>query len=327
MQRTFIDNSESPTPLFNTIVSLLNLHAAATKAFKGKRSRPRYADYIRSMPFNLMALNKELKSGTYVQRKTKEFDLWCISGQKMRHISVPHLDDCVIQHAIYRVVFPLIDPKLIYDNYGCRLGKGTHKASNRCQYFIRQSPADSWYLQLDFRKYYYNLDHSKLRDILLHLIHEERTVDLILTQFPQDTDVGMNVGAMISQLMGMIYLDEFDHYIKRVLKIKHYIRYVDDVVIIGLTKEDCQSLAAHLTEYARRKFKLEFSKIKIAPLSRGINFVGYRTWSSKRIIRKRSMKTFKRNVRKHRLLSVRASLGHAKHTSSHTGMIDYMRNW
>lgn len=323
MQKQIINNSD----LFQSITSQVNILAAAERVLKGKRTRKRYAEYGSHLIEHVLQIHEELSNGTYKARPTKEFDLWCISGQKMRHITVPHLDDCVVQHAIYQKIFPIINPRLIYDNYGCRKGKGTHKASDRCQQFIRESPPDSWFLQIDFKKYYYNLDHSKLKEILLYLLKDEQTVELIFTQFPRDTRIGMNVGAMLSQLMGMIYLNEFDHYIKRVLKVKRYLRYVDDAVLIGLTQQQCRDLKNHLEEYSASKLGLKFSKFKISPLVQGINFVGYRTWRDKRIIRKRSMKRFKLCVKKHKLLSVRASLAHARRTSSYSGMIDYLRNW
>ena len=134
----------------------------------------------------------------------------------------------------------------------------------------------------------------------------------------------MNVGAMIAQLMGMIYLNKFDQYCKRVLKLKHIIRYVDDIVIIGLPKEKCLSLVQDIEQYLKTELKLSFSKVKILPISKGINFVGYRTWQQKRIIRKRSFKVFNKNLKKNRIDSIQSCLGHALKTSSYKILIKRM---
>ena len=307
--------------LYNLITSRENLYKAAKRALKGKLSNARFYSYSVNLNNNIKYLYKQIQKGTYRPHSNKEFDLWCISGQKVRHIVAPSIDDLIVQHAIYQVIVPIIDPKLIYDSYGCRILKGSHKASDRCQYFLRKSPKDSYFLQLDIKKYYYNLDHTILKEALLHLLGEQDVVDFIALQFPQDKAVGMNVGAMISQLMGMIYLNKFDQYCKRVLKLKHIIRYVDDIVIIGLSKEKCLTLARVIEQYLKTELKLSFSKVKILPISKGINFVGYKTWQQKRTIRKRSYKVFNKNLKKNKMDSLQSCLGHASKTSSYETLI------
>lgn len=307
--------------LYDLIISRANLYKAAKRALKGKLSNARFYSYHVNLSNNVEYLYNRIQENTYKPHSEKKFDLWCISGQKMRHIVAPSIDDLIVQHAIYQIIVPIIDPKLIYDSYGCRILKGSHRASARCQYFLRKSPKDSYFLQLDIKKYYYNLDHKILKESLLHLLGEQDVVDFIALQFPQDRTVGMNVGAMISQLMGMIYLNRFDHYCKRVLKLKHLIRYVDDIAIIGLSKKECLSLVQDIEQYLKTEFKLTFSKVKILPISKGINFVGYRTWQQKRIIRKRSYKTFNKNLRKNKVDSLQSCLGHASKTSSYKTLI------
>ena len=307
--------------LYDLITSRENLYKAAKRALKGKLSNARFYSYSINLSNNVEYLYKQIQKGTYRPHSDKEFDLWCISGQKVRHIVAPSIDDLIVQHAIYQIIVPIIDPKLIYDSYGCRVLKGSHRASDRCQYFLRKSPKDSYFLQLDIKKYYYNLDHAILKDALLHLLKEQDVVDFIALQFPQGKTVGMNVGAMIAQLMGMIYLNKFDQYCKRVLKLKRIIRYVDDIVIIGFPKKECLSLVQDIEQYLRTELKLSFSRVKILPISKGINFVGYRSWQQKRIIRKRSYKVFNKNLKKNKLDSLQSCLGHALKTSSYRTFI------
>lgn len=307
--------------LYDLITSRENLYKAAKRALKGKLSNARFYSYFINLSNNVEYLYKQIQKGTYRPHSDKEFDLWCISGQKVRHIVAPSIDDLIVQHAIYQIIVPIIDPKLIYDSYGCRVLKGSHRASDRCQYFLRKSPKDSYFLQLDIKKYYYNLDHAILKDALLHLLKEQDVVDFIALQFPQGKTVGMNVGAMIAQLMGMIYLNKFDQYCKRVLKLKRIIRYVDDIVIIGFPKKECLSLVQDIEQYLRTELKLSFSRVKILPISKGINFVGYRSWQQKRIIRKRSYKVFNKNLKKNKLDSLQSCLGHASKTSSYRTFI------
>lgn len=316
-----VPNNHIEQSLFEEVISFDNLFFAAQRALMGKLTKPRFFAYYSHLGANVANLHMAIKRGEYRPSPTKEFDLWCISGQKVRHINVPDINDLIVQHAIYRVLYPYISPKLIYDSHGCRKGKGTAKAADRCQYFIRKSKPDSYLLQLDIRKYYYNLDHEITKSIILHLTNDEHLSNFIAQQFPQGQGVGMHVGSLIAQVMGIIYLNPLDHYIKRVLKCKRYIRYVDDFVIIGESKERCQYLKNEIEKFIKEHLNLELSKYKIAPISKGINFVGFRTWQNKRIIRKRSMKVFNKSLRKRKQDSLQSCLGHALNTSSYSGMV------
>ena len=315
-----------PPSLYGVITSRENLEAAAHKAFLGKAKNPRFYAAKELSCLYVDKLYKQIRAGTYMPHSEREFDLWCVSGQKVRHITVPSISDLIVQHAIYRVIEPIIDPKLISDSYGCRLGGGSHKAAAQCYKYVKQSPAHSFCLQLDVHKDYYNLDHALLKEALLHLLKEQRAVDFIALQFNAVDDVkGMPVGAMIAQIMGLVYLNGFDHYVKRVLKVPRYIRYVDDMVFLGLSKDECRYLRDLLTEYINKEYKLTFSKANIFPISRGVNFVGYRAWQDKRLIRKRSMKVFHDVVRKERVNSVRAVLVHSQKTCSYPKMVSWLK--
>lgn len=320
-----LPNNHIEGSLYFKAVCMDGLTVSAQRALQSKLNKPRFFSYYSHLGANLAALHDAIVRGTYTPSPTVEFDLWCISGQKVRHINVPQINDLVVQHSIYRVFYPFVNPKLIYDSYGCRKGKGTSKAADRCQYFVRHSPPDSYYLQLDIRKYYYSIDHAICKQIMMHMTGDQKFTDFVALQFPQDTTVGMHVGSLIAQVMGIIYLNPLDHYIKRVLKCKRYIRYVDDFVIIGETKERCQYLKTEIEKFIKERLNLELSKAKIAPLTKGINFVGYRTWREKRIIRKRSMKVFNRALKKNKTESLQSCLGHAIGTSSFSGMANKMQ--
>lgn len=313
-------NKNIKSNLLKTTISLDNLLISAQNALRSKLSHPRFFDYYYYLGSNIHKLCSKLHSNTYTPSFTKEFDLWCISGQKMRHINVPILDDLIVQHAIYRVLMPVVEPKLIFDSYGCRKNKGTHKAADRCQFFLRKSNPASYYLQLDIRKYYYNIDHTIVKSSLYHLTKDLEFTDFIVEQFPLEQEKGMYVGTLLAQVMGIIYLNPLDHFIKRVLKCQYYIRYVDDLLIIGESKERCLFLKKKIEEFLFKDLKLTLSKFKISPVKKGINFVGYKTWQTKRFIRKRSLKVFNKNLRKRKKLSLQSGLAHALHTTSYTSL-------
>lgn len=302
-------------------------------AFRGKHYRPRYFKFKLSLGSNLSILRQSVLDGTYEARPPSSFLLFCNSGQKTREIHASAVTDIVVQRTLYNALYPVFDKVFIYDNYGCRKGKGTLKAADQCQRYIRASPKDSYYLQLDMRKFYYNIDHNVMRQELAKKIHDPRTLQLCM-QFvchspseysytPYAPNVGLDVGAMISQLYGLIYLNRLDQYAKRSLGIKHYIRYVDDVLIIGESKERCLELKQKLTEYLRSTLKLELSAAFIQPISKGINFAGFRTWREYRLVRKFSVRNFNRrlNATHLRPASIQAMLAHARHSASYKYML------
>ena len=102
------------------------------------------------------------------------------------------------------------------------------------------------------------------------------------------------VGNLLSQIYALIYLNPLDHYIKRVLKARHYARYVDDFILIGITRAEALSHRAAIVEFLVDRLGLELSKSTIAPVRRGANFVGYRTWASRRFVRRHALYTYRR---------------------------------
>ena len=133
--------------------------------------------------------------------------------------------------------------------------------------------------------------------------------------------VGIPIGNLLSQLYALVYLDPLDRFVKRELNVKRYCRYVDDFILFDLTREQCVEYQARIEAFIRDELHLGLSKFTIAPVTRGVNFVGYRTWASKRFIRKHSLFKFHRAMRRDRLESVVSILGHARRTHSLKNLI------
>jgi len=133
--------------------------------------------------------------------------------------------------------------------------------------------------------------------------------------------VGIPIGNLLSQLYALIYLDAVDRFVKRELKVKLYCRYVDDFILFNLTHKQCVEYKERIDAFIHSELKLELSKYTIAPVLRGVNFVGYRTWVSKRFIRKHSLFKFSASVKSNRLESAVSILGHARKTHSIKQMI------
>ncbi len=309
--------------LYDTIAAPESLVAAYEDARKRKRATNSCYRFERNLGANILGLADALKTGTYRPDPYHTFEIF---EPKRRVIYAPSFRDRVVQHSIYRAIQPAFDATFIDQSFACRPGKGTHAASDYVQSALRSAPRDSYYLQLDIRRYYYSLDRRVLRSLIERKIKDQKTVELIMLFAEHDSPLGVPIGNLLSQLFGLIYLNPLDHYIKRELLVGHYARYVDDFILIGITKEQAVDYRAAVMDYLCEHLHLELSKAIIAPVRRGSNFVGYRTWSSRRFVRKRALYTFRKSAKRGRLDSIISGLGHAQHTASWASMIHYLQD-
>lgn len=187
-------------------------------------------------------------------------------------------------------------------------------------------PPGSYLLQLDISKFFYSIDRGILISQLERKIKDKRLAAVMAMFLDHGEPVGIPIGNLLSQLYALIYLNDLDHFIKREMKARLYCRYVDDFILFGLTRSECEKALARITQFLRDKLRLGLSRATIAPVTRGVNFVGYRTWASKRFIRKRSMYNFRRAVKRQRLESIVSILGHARHTHSQGALIRSLEN-
>lgn len=299
--------------LFDKTFTLEALYVAYYRARRGKRKTLSVAKFEANLGANIQALHDELHAGIYQAQPYRNF---IITEPKPRQISAPAFRDVVVQHAIYAVINPIFDAGFIHDNYGCRLGKGTHRASDAAQRYLRQSPEDSVTLQLDVRRFYYSIDRAILRSLIERKIKDVRFVDLMMVFADLGEPQGVPIGNLLSQLYALIYLDPLDHFIKREMRICRYVRYVDDFILFGLSRDEASACRLAIADFLRDRLHLALSRWTIAPVSRGVNFVGFRTWRKTRFVRKHSLYSFRRSLVAGNVASLNSILGNAKRTAS-----------
>lgn len=297
---------------------MLAFHAAA----RHKHGKRACFSFEKSLASNMDALYNELRDGNYHPRPYYSFMVY---EPKARRIYAPAFRDLVVQHAIYRVISPIFERGFIDQSFACRIGKGTHKAADYAQAALQQIPRDSYTLKLDIRKFFYRIDRAILRTQIERKIKDVRFIDLMMAFADHGEPEGIPIGNLLSQLYALIYLNPLDHYIKRELGIKHYCRYVDDFVLFGLSREFAIECQARIVAFIKTKLKLELSKFTIAPVARGINFVGYRTWASKRFIRRHSLGNYRVALRSGKIKSAVSILGHARRTHSLQHMLRFSK--
>lgn len=293
--------------------SLRVLETAFRGAARGKRYRTYGAAYNYRRLEELLALQSELRSGSYYPKPHKRFT---VQDPKKRLIDAPHFRDRIVHHAVCTVLNTIYEPCFIHDSYACRDNKGTHKAAKRLQHFIRwQTNAPLYVLHIDISKYYASVNHGVLKRLIRKKLQDPlllQTLDTIIDcyQFGHEHDHlfasgspyhtngvhGIPIGNLTSQIFGNIYLHQVDVYIKRVLKAKRYIRYMDDLIIVNDNKYQLSELKQQIVQFLHNDLYLTVHprKTRLFPTRTGVEFVGYVIWRHKIRIRSGSVKLFKR---------------------------------
>ena len=301
--------------LYDQIYDFGNLHQAYIHARKGKRYRIEVMKFTNRLEENLLNIQNELIQKTYTVGRYREF---FVNEPKKRLIMALPFKDRVVQWAIYQVLNPYFEKGFIQDSYACRVDKGTHRAVNRLQYWLRYMHRrhERFYaLKLDISKYFYRVDHNVLMGILRRRIGDEDLLwllDVIVRcehtkfgiplgdhQFDADRigGVGMPIGNLTSQMFANLYLNELDQYAKQTLHVKHYLRYMDDVVVLHQDKKYLWALMAQINEFVMDRLHLQLNnKTMVRKASQGIEFVGFRVWPTHKKLRKKSALKMKRRL-------------------------------
>ena len=299
--------------LFEKAFTKENLYDAFLDARKGKRVKRSTLRFEINLGAEIESLYKELYSGIYKHRAYSQFYVY---EPKKRLINAPSFRDLVVQHAIYRTIYNLFDKSFIDTSYACRKGGGTHKASAYTQKEINKYDGNLYFIKLDIRKFFYSIDRDVLRKLFEKKIKDKRFVDLMCEFAKMDGDKGIPIGNLLSQIYALIYLNPLDHFIKRELKVKSYVRYVDDFVLIGLTLDEAKVAKEKCEKFVEETLHLELSHWHIQKIKRGINFVGYRTWKRIKFVRKHSIYKMKKFIKKQKVESIISLIGHAKATGT-----------
>ena len=277
---------------YNDIISVKNLCAAWGEFLRGKKSRKDVAEFSLNLAHNIFRLHNDLRTKAY-QHGT--YEAFSISDPKPRSIHKANVRDRLLHHAIYRVLYPYFDKKFVYDSYSCRHEKGTHRALDRFNQFVRQvSRNDSrtcWILKCDVRKFFASIDQAILMEIIKRHISNTDTVWLIqrvVGSFNSSgPGKGLPLGNLTSQLLVNVYMNEFDQFVKHVLKQKYYIRYADDFVIMHHNKNLLVELLPKVNDFLKEKLILSLhpDKIFLKTASSGVDFLGWVHFYNHRVLR------------------------------------------
>ena len=282
--------------------------------------------------YNLLVdLTQGLATGTY---RPGRYNCFVVKDPKLREIFAPCFRDRIVHRWLTNHIMPFFDKRFIDDSFSNRTSGGTHAAVARLTKFMRQLPATAYFMQCDIQSYFTSIDKNILYAIILRDCAKITTIPpadlkflldliaIILLQNPAKDprytgnshllkmipphkslfhakeEVGLPIGCLTSQFFSNIYLNELDQFCKHQLKIKHYLRYVDDFVMLHEDPAQLNRWRDAIDDFLNERLhlKLHPKKTVIQPLHRGCDFLGYVVRPQYRLVRQRSVRAFKKRL-------------------------------
>ena len=282
-----------------------NVYKAYKACRKQKTNTFNVLKFEQNLLENLWDLTHDLQNRTY---KIGQSICFLTHSPKLREVFAADFRDRVVHHLLINAIEPYYEKRFINDLYNNRKGKGIHQAVKRAQKFMHKT-SKGYYLQLDIKGFFYhldknilfknmfddisnsNLEHKKeILYLLNKIIYHDPTRNYRFkgdksklkllpahkTLFLLPKSKGLPIGNLTSQFFGNVYMNAFDNYLKRTLKVKCYLRYVDDFVLFDKSKEKLETLLPQIRTYLKENLALTLREdVKLKPHSSGLDFLGY----------------------------------------------------
>lgn len=327
--------------LYARIADFENLFHAFKNAARGKRRRPDVAEFEFRLEENLVQIREELLEKLYEPGPYHNFS---IHDPKPRLISAAPFRDRVVHHALCQIIEPLFEARFVYDSYACRVGKGTHAALDRAQEHARKYP---YVLKCDVERFFPSMDYGILMAQLERVIGDRDVLWLCRQVLESGADIhgkgeepryfpgdsllsplrpkGLPIGNLTSQFWANVYLNPMDHFIKRALGCKAYVRYVDDLLLFSDQKTVLHEWRKEVFEYgAKVRLRYHESQAQVFPVSTGIPFLGWRVYPDHRRLRRRNGVAFQRRFSRLREKYSQGRIGWTDMTESIQGWIAHV---
>lgn len=280
--------------LYEKLTTAPNLYLAWQEARKGKSSKGAVQRFEKDPVSGLAAIRAMLVNKTF---QPSPYKTKMIYEPKTRLIYIlPFAPDRIIHHALMQVVEPIWTGLFITDSYACIRGRGLHAGSRRTMEFVRRN---KYCLKMDISQFYPSVDHDIMFDIIRQKIKCPDTLDLfhkIIYSVPDGKNVP--IGNYTSQWMGNLYLHTLDIFVKQTLRIKDYIRYCDDFLLFHDDKTVLNRAAKEIETFLTERLALTLSKCDLFPVSRGVDFLGYRHFPGYVLLRKSTSVRIRRRLNK-----------------------------
>lgn len=269
---------------------------------RGKRSKPDVSKFELNLENNLFELNNLLASKKWQHDSYKVFFK---NDPKLRKIHEASVRDRVLYQAVYQKLYHIFDSSFIFHSYSSRNNKGTYAGISAFEKYINKvsqnNTKSAYILKCDIRKFFDSIDHN----ILFSLISKKVTdIDLLLLikqiifSFQNIAGKGLPLGNVTSQLFSNIYLNELDQYVKHTMKIKYYVRYCDDFVIVSESLIYLQKHIRYLKQFCKQELLIDIhpNKVILRKSSQGIDFLGFVVLPYRKVLRTKTKNRLLKNL-------------------------------
>jgi RNA-directed DNA polymerase len=302
------------------------LFASAAQAGNSQHKRA----YLIHLPDIVLTLAADIAEGRY---RPQPFTVFAVTDPKLREIFAPAFADRLVQQWLVKHIEPWFDRRFIDDSFANRKGRGTQAAILRLQRFMRQ-PGHRWYCKLDIRAFFPSIDRNITlalwREALPRLPYDAETLiqldqvaTAILLQSPNDPPprysgnrellrqvpphkslihappgIGLPIGSLTSQFFANVYLNELDQFVKHTLKVRGYLRYVDDFVLLADSSEELIAHSERIGTFLRERLRLELHPDKrvLQRTRQGVDFLGCIVFPDHALTRQRSVRALRRRL-------------------------------
>ena len=284
------------TNLIPKIICSDNLQLAFYKAQKGKWHKQEVLEYSKCLNENLLVLQKQISSNNI---QVGNYHFFTIYDPKERQICAASFPERVLHHALMNICHSIFEKKLIYDTYATRINKGTYKAIEKAKLNTNKN---KYFIKFDIRKYFDSINHNLLKQILAKMFKEKQLLSIfntIINSYNKDTGKGLPIGNLTSQYFANMYLGELDNFVKHKLKLKSYVRYMDDFIVWTNTKAEIAIISSQMEFFLQNKLKLKLKTFFSNKTKHGFTFLSYKLLPNKILLSRKAKRRFKININKY----------------------------
>ena len=298
---------------FDRSMSYGNLRKALNRAARDVRWKDSVVGYELHAPQNTLKNMRAIRNGTY---RLSPYQIFTIHEPKEREIVATRIADRQVQMALCEGgLYEDISEHFIHDNCACQTGKGTDFALNRMRKHLREyyqkNGRAGWVLKCDVHHFFPSTRHDVAKEAVRKRVQDPKAAQMVFDVIDSfGGEAGIGLGSQISQLVELAVLDGLDHFIKERLRIRYYVRYMDDMVMIHPSKDHLKG-CREVIEAKLNAIGLELNrKTTIYPLTQGVKFLQWRfilTESGKVVMKMSPAKMGKQRRRLRKLIEKEAS--------------------
>lgn len=259
--------------LYKNIYNFENIEKCFREVCRNTKNKNKVNNFLSYKAIYISKIYNDLKEKKY---KVGKFNIFYIYDPKKRRIVSQSMYDKVVNHLVSRyILYPTLIPCLIDANCASRPNKGTKYALNlyyKYRRYLDKKYTNYYILKCDIKAYFASINIKILKNKIKRKIKDKDALNIIFDIL--DSDTTLSIGFMTSQILGIFYLNDLDHYIKEELKIKYYVRYQDDFVLLHNSKEYLKKCLDKITIFLKNEDLELNSKTRIYKNTNNIVFLG-----------------------------------------------------